>query len=253
VNLAKKILIGAAIYLMFLVALLPADIALRFAPLPSSVSVSGASGTIWFGSIESITYGKRQLEQVTWQLSPWELLLGKAKLDLVIGNRDSAVNGKGKLMITMSGIDVQDLRFEAPSRFLIGNARLPFRTKVAGNISLFVDHLEHGMPWCEQLQGKIFLDGVSVNNQFGDYPLGDIELGLSCDNGQVKIVSDESKNKLGFSGVVLLQTDKVVQLTAKIKQVVSQPKDLQQALVFLGKHDSQGYYPISYSGRISGL
>lgn len=253
VNLAKKIIIGVCIYLVFLIALLPASFVVMIAPIPNGVNLSGISGSIWSGNIESVTVQKRQLEQVSWQLSPWALFLGQAKVDLVIGNRGSAVNGKGLVRLSMSGIDAEGLRFEAPSSFLLGNNRLPFRTKIGGSISLFVDTLEQGTPWCEQLHGKLFLNRVNVKNQFGNYPLGDIELGLSCVDGNVKVKSDETMNQLGFAGTVVLQAEKVVQVSAKIKETPSQPEDLKKALAFLGKKDSQGYYPISYQGRIPGI
>ena len=252
-NLTKKIIIGVCIYLVFLLALLPASVVITLAPLPNNINLSGVSGSIWSGSIESVTIQNRQLEQVQWQLSPWALLLGQAKLDLVIGNRGSAVNGKGLVIFSMSGIDAEGLRFEAPTSFLLGNNRLPFRTKVGGDISLFIEHLEQGAPWCEQLNGNLFINSARVKNQFGNYPLGDIELGLSCVDGNVKVQSDETMNQLGFSGTLVLQAEKVVQLSAKIKETAAQPEDLQQALVFLGKKDSQGYYPISYQGRIPGF
>lgn len=249
-NLTKKIILGVVIYLGFIIALFPASVAVKLAPLPNNISVSGVSGTIWSGKIETLSIQRRQLELVQWQLSPWGLLLGKANLDLVIGNRGTAVNGKGLVSLSGSGIDAEGLRFEAPSSFLLGNTRLPFRTEVSGDISLFVDTLQQGIPLCEQLNGKLFLNTVQVKNQFGNYPLGDIELGLSCEDGNVKVRSDEQMNQLGFDGTVLVKAEKMVQVSAKIKETASQPADLKKALAFLGKKDSQGYYPISYQGRL---
>ncbi|WP_394204323.1 type II secretion system protein N [Shewanella waksmanii] len=252
-SLVKKIVIGVLIYLIFLVVLFPAQLALSLAPLPKSVTVSGVNGTIWNGSIDNLSIQQRQLESVQWQLSPWGLLLATANLDVVIGNRATAVNGRGEVSLSMGGVNAQGLRFEAPSDFLLGNTRLPFRTKVDGSISLFVDELAQGTPWCEQLSGKLFVNRAQVNNQFGEYPLGDMEIGLSCIDGNVKLNSDESMNQLGFVGSVLLKADSQVQVSAKVKETPQQPKDLKQALAFLGKKDSQGYYPISYQGRVPGL
>ncbi|GIU19378.1 type II secretion system protein N [Shewanella colwelliana] len=249
-SLVKKVLIGVAVYLVFLIALFPASLAVKLAPLPKNIVISGVSGTIWSGNIDALTVQKRQLELIQWQLSPWGLLLGKANLDLVIGNRASVANGKGFVSLSMSGVDASDLRFEAPSDFLIGNARLPFRTKVDGHFSLMVQTLEQGLPWCEQLVGKLFVQGLQVNNQFGQYPLGDMAVGLSCVDGNIKIASDETMNPLGLTGHALLKADKQIQVTAKVRETDAQPNDLKQALSFLGKKDSQGYYPITYQGRL---
>ncbi|MCG9748375.1 type II secretion system protein N [Shewanella sp. Isolate8] len=252
-GLVKKIVIGVFVYLVFLIALFPASLAVKLAPLPKQVSVSGISGTIWSGEIDTLMLQKRRLEQVSWQLSPWGLLTGKANIDFVVGSRATAVNGKGFVSLSMSGIDASGVRFDAPSEFLVGNTRLPFRTQVGGNFSLMLQNMEQGEPWCQQLTGKLFAQQLQVNNQFGKYPLGDVAVALSCVDGNIKVQTDDSMNALGLSGHALLKADKLVQVTAKIKETQAQPEDLKQALSFLGKRDSQGYYPINYQGRVPGL
>ncbi len=72
-NLTKKIILGVVIYLGFIIALFPASVAVKLAPLPNNISVSGVSGTIWSGKIETLSIQRRQLELVQWQLSPWGL------------------------------------------------------------------------------------------------------------------------------------------------------------------------------------
>ena len=252
-SVIKKITIGVVVYLLFLVILFPASLAVRLAPLPSNIQLAGVEGSIWAGSVETVHLPQRQLEQVSWDVNPWALLLGKLDVDLVIGSRATAVSAKGTLGWSMSGLSASQLRFEAPNRFLIGNARLPFRTDVNGEVSLFVETLTQGTPWCEQLQGKLFLNHTHVKNQFGEYPLGDMELGLSCVDGKVQLQMDEAKNQLGVSGTLQLAAEQQVIVTAKIKETDSQPEDLKKSLMFLGKKDSQGYYPINYQGKVPGL
>lgn len=252
-SLIKKIILGLVIYLVFLIALFPASLAVRLAPLPANISIAGVEGSVWSGSIETVSLPQRQLEQIRWDLSPWSLLLGKVKADVQIGSRGTAVNGKGTVSWSLSGISAKGLRFEAPDNFLIGNARLPFKTVIGGEVSLIVETLEQGLPWCEQLTGKLFLNHTEVKNQFGEYPLGDIELGLSCIDGKVQLQTSESQNQLGLSGTLQLAAEKQVIVTAKIKETDGQPEDLRKSLAFLGKKDSQGYYPISYQGRVPGL
>ena len=249
-KLVKRIALGFFIYLVFLVVLFPASMAVKLAPIPANTVISGVSGTIWSGSIDMLSVQKRQLEMVRWDLSVASLLTGTVKADISIGSRSSAVNGKGVVAYSFSGLDISGLRFEAPSDFVLGNARLPFRTKIQGDISALVDSFEQGLPWCEQLSGKLFLNRVQVTNQFGDYPLGDIELGLSCIDGNVQHATDEKLNGLGLEGNIVLADNKMMQVNAKIREVNTQPDDLKKALGFLGKKDSQGYYPITHQGRL---
>ena len=252
-SLIKKIVIGVFIYLMFMVVYIPANWIVGIAPLPNNIKLSGVTGTLWQGSADLVSIDRRLIEQVSWDLNPWALLIGTANVDLQIGSRATAVSGQGDISWSLSGLSAENLRFEAPNQFLIGNARLPFRTKVDGDVSLIIERLEQGEPWCEQLSGKLFLNRIDVKNQFGEYPLGDIALGLSCIDGMVQLNTDDSMNKMGIEGIATLGENNRFSVSAKIKPTPEQPEDLTQALSFLGKQDSQGYYPINYNGVIPGL
>nr|BBG82718.1 general secretion pathway protein N [Shewanella sp.] len=252
-SLFSKIVIGVIIYLVFLLVYLPANWLVSIAPLPNNVAISGAEGTLWQGQASLVTIDQRQIEQVSWQLSPWGLLVGKADIDFKIGNRATPVSGKGSISWSFSGLRANNIRFDLPDSFLLAGARLPFKTQIDGDVSLMVEILEQGKPWCEQLSGKLFLNNTNVKNQYGVYPLGNISLGLSCLDGQLKIATDETQNVLGLTGSAILGESNLVKVSAKIKPTDAQPRDLREALSFLGRQDSQGYYPINYQGVVPGL
>lgn len=252
-SLRKKIIIGVLIYIAFLIALFPASMALKLAPLPSHIGAAGVSGSIWSGNIDSLSIGQRQLDHVRWELSPWALLLAKAKVDFQIGSRASAVNAKGVISYSAAGLSAEGLRFEAPDSFLVGNAKLPFRTEINGEVSLLVETLAQGTPWCEQLTGKLFLNQSHVKNQFGEYPLGNIELALTCVDGKVQLATDEAKNQLGIVGTVQLDEGNMIKLAAKVKETPEQPEDMRKSLNMLGQRGSDGYYPVVYQGRLPGM
>lgn len=241
------------IYLIFLLVYLPANWLISIAPLPNNVTVSGAEGTLWQGKAALISIDKKQIEQVSWNVSPWGLLVGKANIDVNVGSRATPVNGRGSISWSLSGVSAKNIRIDLPDSFLLAGTRLPFKTKIDGDVSLMVETLVQGKPWCEQLKGKLFLNSTDVKNQYGVYPLGNIALGLSCLDGQLQIATDETQNILGLSGTVILGEANSVKVNAKIKPTDTQPKDLRDALQFLGRQDSQGYYPINYQGVVPGL
>ncbi|WP_434939494.1 type II secretion system protein N [Shewanella sp. HL-SH8] len=252
-KLFVKISIAVVVYLIFLIVYLPASLLVSLAPLPNNIQFAGVDGTLWNGKADLVRIDQRQLEQVSWQLSPWALFIGRADIDFKIGTRATAVSSKGSISYSFSGLQVENLRFDAPNSFIVAGARLPFRAQLNGDISLMVEKLEQGLPWCEQLAGKLFLNSTHLTNQFGEYPLGNIALGLNCLDGQVQLTTDEQLNQLGLVGTITLAENNLVKVSAKIKPTAAQPKDLTEALAFLGRQDSQGYYPINYQGAIPGL
>jgi general secretion pathway protein N len=253
VSLFSKIVIGIIIYLVFLLAYLPANWLVSIAPLPSNVLISNAEGTLWQGNAALISIDQRQIELVSWQLSPWGLFVGQANVDFNIGNRATPVSGKGSISWSLAGISAKNIRLDLPDSFILAGARLPFKTQINGDVSLMVEIVEQGKPWCEQLSGKLFLNNTDVKNQFGVYPMGNIALGLSCLDGQLQLATDETQNALGLTGTATLGESNLVKVNAKIKPTDAQPKDLRESLSFLGRQDSQGYYPINYQGIVPGL
>ncbi|GGP51229.1 type II secretion system protein N [Shewanella saliphila] len=252
-SLFFKILFGVVVYIIFMIAYVPANWLVSIAPLPNNVLISGAEGTLWQGKAALVSVDKRQVEHVAWQLSPWGLFMGQANIDFSIGNRATPVSGKGNVTWSPAGVSGKNIRLDVPDSFLLAGAKLPFKTQINGDVSLMVEVLEQGKPWCEQLKGKLFLNSTDVKNQFGIYPLGNIALGLSCIDGQLQLSTDETLNALGLTGTAILGEGNLVKVSAKIKPTDAQPQDLRKSLQFLGRQDSQGYYPINYQGVVPGL
>ncbi|QSX37444.1 type II secretion system protein N [Shewanella sedimentimangrovi] len=249
----KKVVLGILLYLLFMLVLFPARLALGLAPLPKDVSVEGVSGSLWQGEASSVAFQGRQVDQVRWSLSPWALLLGSANLELQVGNRRSAVTANGELSLSMSGVGAHNFKVSAPHDFLIGNRRLPFGAEVSGNLELYLANFKQGSPWCEQLTGKLNIQGAGLKNQFGEYDLGNMGFGLGCIEGRILLKADEKDNQLGLVGALELQADNKLLVKAKIRETDFQNEDMKKALAFLGRKDAEGYYPLEYQGKIPGL
>jgi general secretion pathway protein N len=249
----KKILIGILLYLVFLIALLPASVVVALAPMPKGVNVGGVSGTLWQGQAQTVQINERQLEQVRWDIQALKLLTGAVVADVQVGGRSSALQMKGELGWSLSGARVANLKLDTGHGFLLGNTKLPFGAKVEGDVSLMLAEFQQGKPWCDALSGKLFLQYANLKNQFGEYPLGNIELNLSCDAGQVQLVAMEDKNQLGLAGTVVLADEGKLVVQAKIRETEFQTADMKKALAFLGRKDAEGYYPIVWQGRVPGV
>nr|WP_250885917.1 type II secretion system protein N [Shewanella jiangmenensis] len=249
----KKILLAIVLYVVFLVVLLPASVVVALAPLPAGVAVSGVSGTLWQGEAQTVQINQRQLEQVRWDLQLLKLFTGTVAADVQVGGRSSALKLKGELGWSLAGVKVANLKLDTGHGFLLGNTRLPFGATITGDVSLMLAEFAQGQPWCERLGGKLFLQNADLKNQFGSYPLGNIELNLGCENGQVQIAVPEDKNQLGLTGSALLTDGGKVMVQAKIRETEFQSADMKKALAFLGRKDAEGYYPLVWQGRVPGL
>ncbi len=244
-------LAGVVIYLLFLLVTLPAAWLWQLAPKVPGVELKGISGTLWQGQAAQMSAAGRQLEQVSWELHPAQLLTGQLAVSVRV--QDPVVTAQGDLQYGLSGLGAQDLRLNAPIPWLLGNTRLPLRTQLQGAVTLNLRELAQGDPWCEALAGRAVVNGLDVRNQFGHYPIGDIAGNLSCQEGNAVLNLDAAENRIGIAGEARLLADKQVKLAATIRETDGQSEDLRQALTFLGKPDSSGAYTLNYNGPLPGL
>ena len=72
----RWIALAVGAYLVFAIALVPADVAHRWF-VPDDVRLSGVQGTVWSGSAALGSAGPLGFHDVQWQVRPWTVLLAR--------------------------------------------------------------------------------------------------------------------------------------------------------------------------------
>ena len=247
---SKNIVISLFIYLIFLVVFIPAKVIVALMPLPDDVKIVNVTGTLWRGTASHIDVMGKSFDQINWALNPWTLMLGKVKVDLRIGSKATPFQSNGNIQIGFSGIGISELTLNTNAGFLFGDQRLPFRTQAQGELALHIVSFSQGKPLCQQLQGTALLHHINVNNQFGDFPLGELKFRLGCDQGQIVLTTKESDNRLGLTGSAIIGDGNRYKVAAKLKPVSTLPDTIINNLYYLGQPDDQGYYSINYQGKL---
>lgn len=112
-------ILGVALYLGFLVATVPAAWVAEGAARLSggALLLARPSGTLWHGTGElhagHSAGGVQALGALSWQLSPWRLLLGAAQLDLTLAG--PAVHAEGVLRVGHDWLEAYDFSATAPA------------------------------------------------------------------------------------------------------------------------------------------
>ena len=249
-SLSKKIIIGVVIYIVFLVALVPAKVAVSLAAIPNNIKIANVSGSLWQGSASSVEVQGKTFDQVHWDINPWALFMGKVSADIVIGSKATPFHSKGHVSYSLSGLSISNLNLGTNADFILAGQRLPFRTKAGGELTLHIAQYSQGAPLCETMAGKVLLNHVNVNNQFGNFPLGELEFALGCEQGEITLTAQEANNQIGVSGKVNIGKDNRYKVAAKLKPTPKMPEKIRNNLHYLGKPDNKGYYSIKYQGKL---
>lgn len=233
----KLILMIITLYLLFLIARLPATVVLSMINFPSSLTLTSISGTAWSGSIKNIRYAGLNVGSIKWSLHPLNLIIGELSADIAIMNDEQYINTEVNL--SSSGKIV----FEE-TRFLIYLSALqpltygmPFSYagKISGYLPVSFIHKNNYVG----INGKISLDNMEMispqRQSFGDFYIDFRAENEGATSGRIK----DSGGLLHIDGQLNLKKNGLFHLSAKL---AAREKDssLERVISFLGPMDADG-------------
>jgi len=241
---------GRKLTVIFVIALIllslvktPAALIVSQLNLPNNVAYQGLSGSIWQGNISRLKVDQWLINDVDWELSPVNLLLGEAAIDVRFGKaRDQAqVSGKGRLMLSMSDIAAEKLTVRLPADPLRQMLPIPVGN-LGGRVIVEIDAYQKGETLCNQLAGELTWAKSEIDFG-GPIALGSISSDLSCVNQNV-VASFDGNNQLGLEGAATVQSAAKYNFDGFLKPDAQLPAAIHDGLRMFGKADSKGKYRI---------
>lgn len=238
----QKILWGLGLLFAFLVLLLvtaPAIVVTRTtSQLVPALAFSGVSGSLWQGEAAQLRYGAVSLANVRWQLSPWQLFLGKAALQFEFGSPQTA-RGNGRIAAGFGGAIASDeLYLQLPAQALQPLIALT-GVQLGGELQLNLRELALDGRHIERLQGRIVWQRAQVRTPLGQPQLGAyaIDLGGDGEGGVTGDITDID-GVLGLTGRIHL-TPQRLELDGSVRSDL--PEELDRFFRVIGRPDGDRY------------
>ena len=246
------IVAGAASFLVFLVAFLPASLLLRF--LPPDVALSDVRGTVWWGSAGSLAVkgragGLRDLGAISWRSRPWRLPL----LELAYAVKLAPGDGEVQL----------DVDVRPGGRVVLANVagRFPVRAVDglfapagwSGTVELDVDRVVLLAGFPKSASGVIVARDLTAPGERG-VNIGGFELTL----GEGTVGSDVIVGRLRDLGGGAMKVRATIELSPDRRYLMSgevapgpeATAAISRTLSFLGPPDSLGRRPFTIEGTL---
>lgn len=243
-SIVSLTLSGVALFVIFMIAKLPAVQVIQRVDLPQNISVEGISGTIWTGAARKVTYNGLPISDVKWDLSFLPLLWGSVSVDLDAGNdrRADQISFVGEITTGMSGNAVfksDEFLLYLPTPQVLANVRLPIPVDPGGRFRVTINELDFDTN-CKALSGNGEWLNASVMGTQGRIPLGVFKAELSCDAGV--IVADVAEpNSLGLNLAARVSNMNRIAVEGKFKVDAELPDEVHQAAAFFGQPGADGY------------
>ena len=238
---------GAAAFIVFLVAFLPASVLLRF--LPPELSLSGVRGTVWRGEADEVAIRGRPVGSISWSNRPWRLLL--LQLDYAV--RFLPDGGEIDMDVSLSGpqrIGITNARGSLPIMAVDGLLG-PSGWKATAELDVESLVLVDGFP--ASAEGLLVLRELTAPGPRG-VNIGSFELTL----GEGAVGSDAIAGRLRDLGggpmkvraTLELKPDRSYLLSGEVAAGPDAGDVIQRTLRFLGPADSLGRRPFTVEGTL---
>jgi general secretion pathway protein N len=241
------VVLGIVSFLVFAIWTLPASVLLRW--LPPNVHVDGVHGSAWRGNAAVVEVGSAMLGEARWTLHPLALFIGHVKADVNVKRLDGFAQG----VVTASAkqIKLTDLSASLPL------AALPPEIVPGGwmgTVNLRLSSLQLEQGWPTALTGTVEvlqLTGPARNpTNIGSYKVAFPAPNASADATTLVGAITDVGGPMQITGTLQLKSDRTYLIDGLIAARPDAPRDVSNALQFLGPPDAQGRRPFSLSGSL---
>jgi general secretion pathway protein N len=238
---------GAAAFIVFLIAFLPASVLLRF--LPAEVSLSGVQGTVWRGEADALAIRGQPVGALRWSNRPWRLVF--LQLDYAVSYLPAG--GRVDMDVTLHGphrIDIANARGALPVMALDGLLG-PAGWKATAELDVQRLSLVDGFP--ESATGILVLRELTAPGERGvnigsfELTLGEGAVGSDAITGRLR---DLGRGPMQVRATLELRQDRSYLLSGEVAAGPDAGAVIQRTLRFLGPEDSLGRRPFTVEGTL---
>ncbi len=248
----KKLSAGIALFIaafaIFLVATIPARFALQYLPANIPLRLGGVDGSLWHGHATQATWQNQALGELTWQLSPFPLLLGKIKADIRIDGDGISANGlvtatgDQTVILTDTTIDADLSKIPLPQNLM---------ATPGGKASALIQHAKLENRWPTELDANITWQPAKILAPF-EVNIGTATLKASA--GKDMLNGDlRSEGALDTKGKLTLSRRGAFSANLRIAPTDQTPRELRDMLPMLGRPDSKGAVTVRQSFQLRGF
>lgn len=245
---AKLTALAVGIYLIGMIALFPASLAVRwFVPAMPGITLGPADGTIWNGHIAGISYRDWNLGAAIWSLEPLALFGLAVGADVQLerpGRGPLAAN----VLITPSAIEFTALRGAVTLAELASAGMLPSNI-ASGEIILNLERLKVQNDLPVAADGVIGVTNLQTTLLPG-VALGNYEASVETTDTGISATFRELEAPIDIAGQADVRPDGSYTVSGSITPTPETPESLRRGLMLLGQPDSSGRYEFSFSGRL---
>lgn len=250
----RLILLGVAVYLVFLVVSLPASFLTRYVlpamPAARNLQLQGVNGSIWNGQAAEARFNNFNLGKLNWEFNAWGLLLGN--LDMLLRFRNDTTQGRARINLGLGGsLSANNVDVQMPAERL-APLMYGFPVSLAGEVHGNLKELELEPGETLQGRGRIVWRAAALRAP-QNIELGDIVTTLEPVNrGSKLVIKDQGQGPVETDITITVKGNGEYKMNGWFKPRDASQQHITEALRLIGRADNAGRYWVAYNGTLRG-
>ncbi|EKE85210.1 type II secretion system protein N [Idiomarina xiamenensis] len=252
-RIALLTLLALLTFMLGILSYMPATV-LQWLPTSAQIQYRGLQGSIWQGRVLQLQTPWLNLRNVSWQLSPWALLTGRAALDIEVPV-DNPVSGQLSVALSLGQVTVEQADLSGDIAMVAAQLPLRLPLPVSGSWHLQVSEYQledwrNGAAVCDTLNARLQGEqlALQVNQQWQN--LGNYQLQLSCRDDRALQLEMADNNPLGLTVSGFIKPPQIA-LQGHLQPTSDVPTAISDLLPYIGKPDAQGRYRFDVNFRMT--
>jgi general secretion pathway protein N len=236
--------VGAAAFLLILVATLPVSLFTRY--LPPALTASGLSGSVWHGHAAAVAFRNQPLGGLSWSVKPLRLFVLQVAYDVELerpdGHARAIVSVKPGGVLVLTAIDAR-LPVEAFAGTLSPRGW-------TGEIEAAIKEARISAGWVDGAEGVIRALNLKAPRDSGA-GIGSFELTLGAGAVGTDALTGRLRDlggPLNVRGTLAVRRDRSYVLEGEVAPGPGATPGVFRSLAFLGEPDAQGRRPFAVEG-----
>lgn len=247
----KKLILSIVLFLLaflvFLVATVPAKLAVSYLPQPSPIQVRGVSGTIWSGEAASLVHQNNDLGKLEWTLKPLTLLTMKLGVDFRLSQKHLFAEGEATISQDQS-ISLDDTTIKGD----VAHLPLPEDKLLVTPEGRFVADITNATIVNQNISdvdGNLVWSPAKITAP-AEYELGKITLDVTGTDGQLNGKLGSKNSPLNIAGTLQLAKNGNLSTNIKLTPHNQTPQEIRDMLPLAGKPARDGSVTIKQRIRL---
>ncbi|MGO1295689.1 MAG: type II secretion system protein N [Vibrio sp.] len=239
------------VFIVSMIAHLPAAFVLKHAPIPRQLQIAGVSGSLWNGRATQVHWQNQGLGELSWRVNTAALFTGHIEAEVRVGRGSTLrLHGRGVVGYGFDGVYANNVIASLPASQVLQYSPQAVPFTVQGQVELSLKEFHYAKPWCQSASGSLVWSRASLETPVSPLKLDQVLAQLRCVDNTISVDGQQKSAQVSSEFSTTLDKSSRYQAKSWFRPEAQFPAELGKWLDRLPTPDGQGRYHFTRAGQL---